>query len=70
MSDDKIDDLLRIGASLDWITPLSDLIAGYNTIEYEGWVDDCKKVEKQLKARGIKCRTDFTGDGWRVIAKR
>jgi hypothetical protein len=70
MNNDKIDDLLAIGGSFDWITPLGDLIAGYNTIEHEGGPDDCKQVEKSLKAQGIKCRTDFTGDGWRVISKR
>ena len=70
MSNDKIDDLLGIGASFDWITPLRDLIVGYNTIEYEGWADDCKKVEKKLKQQGVRCRTQFTGDSWRVIAKR
>lgn len=63
----NLDSLL---AKADWITPLSDIMRGYNTIEYEGWDADCKLVEKQLKRAGIPCRTQFTGDGWRVISKR
>ena len=70
MSKDKMDDLLKVGASFDWITPLGDLLAGYNSIEFEGDPDSCKAIEKQLKREGIECRTQFTGDSWRVIARR
>ncbi len=70
MSKDPLDDLLGFGAGFDWITPLSDIIAGYNSIEFEGDSDSCKIIEKQLKKEGIKCRTQFTGDSWRVIARR
>lgn len=70
MSDDKLNDLLRFGAGFDWITPALDIISGYNTIEYEGWDSDCKEKEKQLRKQGIKCRTQVTGEGWRVISKR
>lgn len=67
---DPLDDLLALGGGWDWITPAIDLLAGYNTIEYEGLDDDCKKVAKTLKAQGIKCRVMFTGEWWRVISKR
>lgn len=67
---DKKDVLWNIAVGFDWMTPLSDLLHGYNTVEYEGWDNDCKKKEKELKAQGIQCRTQFTGDGWRVISKR
>lgn len=66
----QIDDWLKVGGSFDWLTPAYDLAQGFNKIEYEGGDSDCKKIEKQLKQQGIKCRTQFTGDGWRVISKR
>ncbi len=67
---DRLNDLAKFGAGFDWITPLSDILRGFNTIEFEGDPHSCKVVEKQLKAEGVKCRTQFTGDSWRVISKR
>lgn len=66
----NLDKLIDIGCAFNWMEPLSDLLHGYNTVEYEGWDNDCKKKEKELKAQGVKCRTQFTGNGWRVISKR
>ena len=70
MSNDPNDDALRFMSGFDWITPLSDILGGFNSIEHEGWIDDCKRVEKELKKGGVKCRIRFIGDGWQVIAKR
>ncbi len=70
MSDDKVDDLLRIGGSFNWIAPLWDIMVGYNSIEFEGDPASCKAVERDLKRQGVRCRTQLTGNSWRVIAKR
>lgn len=70
MSDDKLSDLMKFASGFDFFTPLHDIAMGYHSIEYEGMDSDCKAVERELQQQGIKCRVDFTGDGWRVIAKR
>lgn len=72
MAKDPLDDLLRFGAGFDWITPLSDIIVGYNTIEMDETIDKnaCKAKVEELKRQGINCRVDFTGNGWRVISRR
>lgn len=66
---DKTDKFLDLAS---WFDPLAALgyFGNYNTVEYEGLDTDCKKREKELKAQGIKCRTEFTGDGWRVVSSR
>lgn len=65
-----LDELARLGAHFEYITPTLDILNGYNTVEYEGWDYDCKEFAKTLRQQGIKCRVQFTGEYWRVISKR
>lgn len=74
MSDDKIKDAMKVAAGFDWITPVWDLLVGYNSIEYGPSIDhaECKRIEKELQQAGIKAKTlfDVNSESWRVIAVR
>ncbi len=70
---DPLHDLIKLGSGFDWITPLADIIRGFNTIEMDVTLNEkaCKDLEKALKKQGVTCRTQFVIDqGWRVISKR
>lgn len=72
MSKDLIDDLLCIGYGFDWITPILNTFAGYNTLEFEGSAAAAIATEAKLKQEGVKCKIESTPslDGWKVISKR
>lgn len=66
-----MDDLLKVVGKFDWVTPLSDLVRGFNTIELESDEASCKELKKRLDNQGIPCRVDWLGDtNYRVISKR
>lgn len=72
MSDDKVDDILRVVGAFDWITPITRSISGWNTVEYEGSSEGAIGKQLELKSKGIKTKLEgnvFTGN-WRVYSRK
>jgi len=70
MSNDKIDDILAMGASFDWIAPLYQWLAGYNHCHLA--TDDYFEAvvtRDALRKRGIDATLFIGGSGYCVVTK-
>jgi hypothetical protein len=70
MSQDKMDDLLMIGASFDWVTPLLNMVQGYNKAAVADVSFDEAFIEQiRLEDLGIKSRIEGNFRSFSVVVK-
>lgn len=67
---DRIDDLLAIGGSFDWITPLVNWLQRYNYAAVVGVsLEEAVVEQMRLKKEGTKSRIEGNFSSYRVVRK-